>query len=112
IEGQVAAVYDNAAIRELLSDKNSMNVEVACFMKHKSGLELKTLCDLVIGDAVIDWKSTCMRNPYSFLRDAVKRGYDYQAAHTCLVTGKSRFLFGSVSDAFPYEANLWEVPAR
>jgi hypothetical protein len=108
--GQIRAVYDNPAIRELLMEKREFNVEATCVYEHESGLSLKALVDLPLFSRNVDFKTTRFRLPVDFIRDAYKRGYDWQAGHYSLVTGKSDFSIISVTNAPPFEANLFEVP--
>lgn len=115
VAGQVAAVYDNPACRDLLAEKRAFNCEATCILHHDSGVDLKALCDLTLCESIADFKTTRMRNPNDFIRDAIKiggRGYDWQAGHYSLVTGKSQFFFVSVTNDPPYEANVFEVPRR
>ncbi len=109
---QVAAIYDNPAVRELLAEKRQYNVESTCVLQHESGVALKALLDLTLYEMLVDFKTTRMRNKDDFIRDAYKNGYDWQAGHYCLVTGKTKFQFVSVTNEYPYESNVFEVPQR
>lgn len=110
--GQIRAVYDNPAIRDVLMEKREFNVEATCVLEHDSGVTLKALVDLPLFSRNVDFKTTRLRLPVEFIRDAYKRGYDWQAGHYSLVTGKSDFSIVSVTNTPPYEANLFEVPRQ
>ena len=110
VPAQIAAVQDNPACAELLSSRTELNVEVACVYRHQSGLLLKSLVDLLVGELIVDWKSTEATTPYGFIRQAKKLGYVYQAAHMCLVTGKDNFDFVSITNKPVYESNRFFVP--
>jgi hypothetical protein len=108
----IRSVYDNTECCEILEDKNHLNVEVACVCQHTSGVMLKALIDLMHGECVTDFKTTCEARPEGFIRFAWKHGYLWQAAHYCLVAGKERFRFISVRNEPPYESNVFEVPPQ
>ena len=110
VKRQVQACYDHAGIADLLQHKSSLNVEATCVLQHSSGLKLKALCDLVLTNGILDFKTTGQRNNFSFLRDAFRKGYDFQAGQYSVVTGKEQFWFASVTSEPPFEANLFEVP--
>lgn len=112
VYGQVSAVYDNPAVRELLHEKREFNVEATCLLEHDSGITLKALVDLPLQSQNVDFKTTRHRIPVEFIRDAYKRGYDWQAGHYALVTGKRDFSFVSVTNCPPFEANLFTVPRQ
>lgn len=109
VKYQVAAVYDNPDCRELLAIKTDLLSEVACVYDH-GGVKRKALLDRVVGDGVVDFKSTCQSNPLEFLRDAKRRGYDYQMGDQLFVTGKVWAAIISVNDTYPYEAHAWDMP--
>jgi hypothetical protein len=109
VKYQVAAVYDNPDCRELLSIRSNIQSEVACVYDH-AGVKRKALIDRVVGDGIVDFKSTCQSNPLEFLRDAKRRGYDYQMGDQLFVTGKSWAAIISVNDTYPYEAHAWDMP--
>lgn len=109
----VAACQDNPAVRELLAIKPELTSEVACTLKHSSGIDLKALCDRVMPDGLIDFKTTMRTTPQGFLKDAFRKfGYQYQAGLYSLVTAKPRFWFISITTSPPYIANVYEVPQR
>lgn len=107
---QVAAVYDNPDCRDLLSHRTNLLSEVACVYEH-AGIKRKALLDRVVEDGVVDFKSTCKGNPMEFLRDATRRGYDYQLGDQLFVTGKKWAVVLSVSDAYPFESHAWDMPS-
>jgi hypothetical protein len=109
VRGQVAAVYDNPDCKDLLSLRTNLQSEVACVYDH-GGVRRKALIDRVVGDGIVDFKSTCQSNPLEFLRDAKRRGYDYQMGDQLFVTGKSWAAIISVNDTYPYEAHAWDMP--
>ena len=119
IDLQIASVYDNKDCREFVGKKTSSNVEMACVWECPlTGLAVKALVDLLVGDTVVDFKTTKARNPYEWLRDVEKLGYGYQLAHYLYVTGKPEFRFITVTSeemlktGSHCEANLWHgVPA-
>lgn len=106
----ISSVWDNPACRELLEYSSGLDVEACCVANHQSGVDIKALCDLSLGDAIVDFKTTREPTPHAFLRQSLKQGYQWQAAFYCLVTGKKRFFFVSVRNEAPYEANVFEVP--
>jgi hypothetical protein len=106
---QVAAVYDNSDCRELLSLQSNLQSEVACVYNH-GGVKRKALIDRVVDDGIVDFKSTCQSNPLEFLRDARRRGYDYQMGDQLFVTGKTWAAILSVNDTYPFEAHVWDMP--
>lgn len=110
VYGQITAVYENPAVRDLLMEKREFNVEATCLLSHSSGLELKALVDMPLFTKNVDFKTTRHMLPVEFIRDAYKRGYDWQAGHYSLVTGKNDFSIVSVTNSYPYEANLFDVP--
>lgn len=113
VHGQVAAVYDNPACMEFVGHKGACNVEVACVSEDAdTGLATKALCDLIVGECVVDFKTTRTRNPFDFIRQGEKEGYHYQAAHYLDVTGKEEFRFIAVATEPPYFASVFYVPAR
>lgn len=108
----VQACQDNPAVRELLSAAGLAS-EVTCIYKHPSGVELKALLDLVLPNGVVDFKTTAEHSSEDFLRVAFKRlGYQWQAAHYNMVSGKRDFFFVSITKTAPYIANVFEVPQR
>jgi hypothetical protein len=119
IDLQIASVYDNKDCLEFVGKKTSSNVEMACVWECPlTGLAVKALVDLLVGDTVVDFKTTKARNPYEWLRDVEKLGYGYQLAHYLYVTGKPEFRFITVTSeemlktGSHCEANLWHgVPA-
>jgi hypothetical protein len=111
VKSQVAAVYDNPDCRELLSIQTDLLSEVACTCEY-SGVKRKALIDRVVGDGIVDFKSTCQSNPLEFLRDAKRRGYDYQMGDQLFVTGKRWATIISVNDTYPYEAHAWDMPVN
>jgi hypothetical protein len=111
VERQIAAVYDNPACREYVGLKGQCNVEVACVSEDEAtGLKIKALCDLVVGDTIVDFKTTKALSPLEFVRDAERFGYDFQAAHYLHVTGKDEFRFISVTTEPPFVASVFYVP--
>lgn len=112
VYGQIRAVYDNPATRDLLMEKREFNVEATCVLTHESGVELKALVDLPLFSVNVDFKTTRCRVPAQFIRDAYNRGYDWQAGHYSLVTGKQDFSIISVTNAPPFEAMLYDVPRQ
>ena len=109
VKGQVAAVYDNPDCRELLSLNTNLLSEVACVYEH-AGVKRKALIDRVVGDGIVDYKSTCQSSPLEFLRDAKRRGYDYQLGDQLWITGKLWAAIISVNDEYPFEAHAWDMP--
>ena len=117
IDGRVApmvqAVFDNFACRELLSESGTLQSEVTCILKLAEGVELKALLDILRPRGAIDFKTTRRRNRDDFLRDAFrKHGYQHQAGHYSLVTGKDEFHFVSITSSYPYIAHAYEVPRQ
>ena len=119
IDLQIASVYDNPECRDLVGQKTRSNVELACVWEcPETGMPIKALVDLLVGDVVVDFKTTKAPNGYAFCRDADNYGYHFQAAHYLYVTGCAEFRFISVtSEALlktgsHCEANVWRVPPR
>ena len=119
IRRQVDAVYDSPACREYVGRKKSSNVEMACVYDPGFGQKCKALCDLVLPECIVDFKTTKALNPHQFLRDALDNyGLQYQAAHYLFVTGFREFRFITVTSeavmrsGSACEANVWYVPER
>lgn len=119
IDLQIAAVYDNVVCREVVGQKTRTNVEMACVAEcSKTGVMIKALTDLLVGDVIVDFKTTKAANAYEFCRDAMDMGYRFQAAHYLHVTGCTEFRFLSVTSQASLktgshcEANLWRVPDK
>lgn len=117
IRRQVDAVYDSPACRDYVGRKTSSNVEMACVYNTDLSKPAKALCDLVLPECIVDFKTTKALNPHQFLRDALdNHGYQYQAAHYLYVTGFTEFRFITVTSeavmrsGSPCEANVWFVP--
>lgn len=119
IDLQISSVYDNKDCLEFVGKKTSSNVEMACVWECPlTGLAVKALIDLLVGDTVVDFKTTRARNPYEWLREVENMGYGYQLAHYLYVTGKPEFRFitvtseDSLKTGSHCEANLWHgVPS-
>jgi hypothetical protein len=108
IKWQIQAVFDNPAFAEsgLLGGKTEAAVVTKC---HESGLDIKGLLDLYEEQAFLDWKTTRRRTNADFWRDFDRLMYGNQIAHYRYVSGITRHYIGTVTNAAPYEAQLYEI---
>ena len=105
---QVAACLENPVIRELT--RRQLGREVVYLAETNSDIILKALVDVDCPEYILDWKTTRFNTPHSFVRDAYRKGYHYQAGHYLTVTGKDVFYFAAVTKSVPAEAMLYQVP--
>lgn len=88
--------------------------EIAHFAMHEpTGLLLKCKCDM-IGDVIVDWKSTSNASPKSFFSDMAKYQYPLSAAlYQDIVletTGrKMMFVIGAVEKTPPFGVAFYEL---
>lgn len=124
-EAQVQAVWDNPAARPFLGDHTLGNREVPFWSEdQETGLPMKALADIVVGDAVVDFKTTRYRNPDDFVRDCIGypvirdgelkywkagKGYAHQLAHYLYVTGLHRAIIITVCTDPPFESMVYEI---
>jgi hypothetical protein len=107
VKSQVNAVWDNHSAKEILTG-NQLKSEMACFATAKTlPFQLKALLDNHDDDCVIDFKSTRFLNWSDFIRDGYRKGYHWQMAYYCLVSGLKRAKIIAVTNTPPYEANVF-----
>jgi hypothetical protein len=106
---QVAACLENPAIRRHMEAAHGREVTHLAYTS--TDIVLKALVDVDCSPRwVTDWKTTRFNTPHSFVREAVNKGYEYQAAHYCTVTGADEFFFVAVTKRVPAEAMIYQVP--
>lgn len=107
VKSQINAVWDNHLAREILTG-NHLQSEMACFAEtSKLPFKLKALLDNHYDDCVVDFKTTRFLNWADFIRDGYRKGYHYQMAYYCLVTGLKRAKIIAITNEPPYEANVF-----
>lgn len=109
VHKQVAAVWDNPAIRDILSVPGK--AEVAA-VRQVGGLVVKALLDVYQRERFIDFKTTKAKSPSEFWREAKRHGYDWQIAHYSIVTGQNVHKLVYVSKEYPFEAQLVDMPTE
>lgn len=110
ITRMVESVYDNPAAKPYVGRTDGGH-EVACISKDPvTGLDLKALADIHLGDTIVDFKTTRFSTADEFVRDAFKRGYTYQAAHYLKCFGAQKFVLIAVRNERPWESMVYVVP--
>ena len=79
---------------------------VRLFVDEQSGLPCKAKLDAVAEDFVIDLKTTAAASLREFEQAILKYGYDRQAAHYLLASGKREYYMVGVQKAAPYNVYL------
>ena len=76
-----------------------------------SGLCCKARTDLVVGDTIIDLKTTVAggASPKEFAKTVANFAYNIQAAHYLRGTEAERFIFLVVEKVWPYNVGLFEL---
>jgi exodeoxyribonuclease VIII len=74
-----------------------------------NGISIKGRPDLVLGDVVVDVKTTLDAGSKSFSRDCVNFKYHMQAAWYLHLVGAKRFLFVVVEKNPPYDWTIYEL---
>ena len=88
----------------------SLNAErEVAFTNQVSEVLCKCKCDLIVGDVIIDLKTTVSASEKSFLYSINDYGYHRQAAFYKAVTGAKRFLFVAIEKSSPYECSFFEL---
>lgn len=120
VDRQVAAVWDNTACRDYLSEGGFP--ERACLWEcPESGLAVKALADFDMpdSDTYIEFKTSLAPNPYQFIqREWSKLGYGHQVAHYRYVLGRANSIVITVTSRLStsavnppcVEALLYNVP--
>lgn len=110
VRDMVNAVWDNDACRKLLEGKG-IRAEMSVFYQNdRLPFRVKALLDMSDPDSVIDFKATRFHHYSGFLRDAHRRGYQWQMGHYCFVSQRSQARIISVTNEPPFEANLYTLP--
>ena len=73
------------------------------------GIDIKGRPDLVLGDTVVDVKTTNEASPKAWGRDCVNFKYHLQAAWYLHLVGAKRFLFVVVEKNPPYDWTIYEL---
>ncbi len=106
------ALSKNEFAKKYVIDDTSGKAEQSYWWTHsETGLPCKARCDYVVGDMVIDLKTTgeSGANPDKFTRTVVAFNYHLQAAHYLQATGAERFIFIVVEKVHPYSVGVYEL---
>jgi len=107
----VASMWDNPAAHELVTAAQPDYCEVVC-TNVLQGVAVKAKADLVLGDTIVDYKTTRHATKRSFLKYAVWKYKDHrQAAHYLDVFEAKKFIIIAVRSFEPYESIVYEVPS-
>ena len=108
----VASISGNPAAQAFVASAGPDTSEVVCINELK-GMPVKAKADLVIGNTIVDYKTTRHPTKRSFIKDAVwKYKYHQQAAHYLDVFEAEKFIIIAVRNFEPYEAIVYEVPSN
>jgi exodeoxyribonuclease VIII len=72
----------------------------------ETGVKCKGRLDAISGGTVIDYKTTSNASPDSFTKEALRYGYDLQAAMYLEGSGADSFVFIAQEKTFPYAVNV------
>jgi len=107
----VASMWDNPAAQTFVMSAGPDTSEVVC-TNEIQGMPVKAKADLMLGDTLVDFKTTRHATKRSFVKDAVwKYKYHRQAAHYLDVFEAKKFIIIAVRNFEPYESIVYEVPS-
>jgi len=113
-KGMIDAIRQNPICRYFIDSSREDNTEVTYLSRNDDvGLDLRALVDLDLKEehnTIVDYKTTRFPTKYQFCRDALKKGYHYQAAHYLHVTGAFRYVLIAIKNSPPYVAMAYECP--
>lgn len=107
LERMVQSVYDNPAALDYIGHRKIEHVELPVTNIGHYGLPTKALLDFYDGDVIVDYKTTKCHTAEDFLRDALKKGYHFQADHYEATAECSEFRFITVRNEEPYESMVY-----
>jgi len=110
LKRQFDSIWENPAARKYL--EAGAKTEVPHFgVEQATGMAVKALCDIDMApEVIVDFKTTRMSTSDMFVRDAIDKGYPFQAAWYLDVIGAAKFVIISVRNAPPYESMVYRVP--
>lgn len=107
------AINSNKAFKAILELKGKGNIEHSLFLKHESGITLKSRPDWYCDDLIIDVKTTKCAREDSFSRSVGEFGYHRQAYLSTLVLSKltgreyNKVLLVAVESEAPYLTSIY-----
>ena len=111
MEEMVEAVRSHPLASSYLDDTKAGPEQSFWWDDPTSGLCCKARADLVVGDTIVDLKTTQLGNATdkAFAKTVLNFGYHIQAAHYLRGTKKTRFIFLVVEKAWPFSVGLFEL---
>lgn len=104
--------FEFADIRKTLLNKPDLQTEVALtWTDEETGVDCKGRLDAIAGEIIVDYKTTTDASTKAFSREALKYGYDLQAAmymEAAMANGYNpkRFIFVAQEKTAPYLINI------
>lgn len=111
MEGMVKSVWSHPIAAEYLDNPLAIAEQSHWRDDEKSGLCCKCRTDLMVGDTIVDLKTTTEGGsaPSRFAKTVGSFFYHIQAAHYLRMTEADRFVFLVVEKAWPFSVGLFEL---
>ena len=111
MEEMVESIRSHSLAARYLNDPKAVPEQSYWWDDQTSGLCCKARADLVVGDTIIDLKTTQSGNATEkeFAKTVFNFGYHIQAAHYLRGPGAKRFVFLVVEKAWPFSVGLFEL---